>query len=150
MKAKYATIFIDSWSTVLSSFSSKQLMSADINIPNDSAGNRDILVFIRIIGEISGQIYISMDAETAKILASEMLGGMEITEDELVSSAVGEFCNMVMGNACTRISSTQANVDITPPMVVYDQTHLNLMTKPSYCISFQLENLKQIDFSVAV
>jgi CheY-specific phosphatase CheX len=39
--------------------------------------------------------------ETGKTLASEMLGYMEIAEDEIITSAVGELCNLKMGNACS-------------------------------------------------
>jgi chemotaxis protein CheX len=150
MEAKYAAVFIKSWNTVLNSFSSRLLLSADVDYPKDQADHKDIFVFMGLVGEISSQIYISMDTETGKILASEMLGGVEITEDELVTSAVGELCNMVMGNACTSISSAHMNVDITPPTIIHDQIQPDLIVKPSYCISFLHEDLKEIHFNVAV
>jgi CheY-specific phosphatase CheX len=55
-----------------------------------------------------------MDEKIGMELASDMLG-MEITEvDELVVSAVGEICNMIMGNACSSFGSDKL-IDIRRP-----------------------------------
>jgi len=151
METKYSNIFIDSWNNVIESFSSKQIKSADITQPKDGAFNCDIFVYMGIIGDIKGLVYMSMDAETGKVLASEMLGGIEITDvDEMVISAVGEMCNMIMGNACSSISLMNTVVDITPPTVVVGQDMPQLEMKPSYNISFVLEDMDKINFNVAV
>lgn len=65
-------------------------------------------------------------------------------------SAVGELCNMIMGSACSAISSTNKSVDITPPTVISDQQLPQLKMEPSYNIAFLLEDLEVIDFNVAV
>ncbi len=151
METKYSNIFIDAWNTVLESFSTKRIMHADVKPPIENPNNRDIFVLMGIVGDIDGQVYMSMDAETGKILASEMLGGMEVTEvDELVVSAVGEMCNMVMGNACSSISLLNTTVDITPPTVIAGEEVPPLKIKPSYNISLVLEDMEAIDFNVAV
>ncbi|HAQ40702.1 MAG TPA: hypothetical protein DCM73_07635, partial [Clostridiales bacterium] len=80
MENKYADIFINAWHTVLESFSTKQITLAEIHSSKNPVDNRDILVFMGIIGAVSGQVAISMDVNTGKILASEMLGGMEVTD----------------------------------------------------------------------
>jgi len=151
MENKFANIFIDAWNSVIESFSTRQIMCADIKPPKEFPNGRDILVLMGIVGDVSGQVHLSMDAETGIILASEMLGGMEINEvDELVKSAVGEFCNMVMGKACSSISLTNKNVDITPPTVISDNNAPRLELKVSYNITFHLEDMNEIDFDVAV
>lgn len=152
MDTKFLKIFVDAWNTVIESFSSRQIMSVDVRPTKEYAdGNRGISACIGIIGDIDGQITMLMDAETGKALASEMLDGMEIMEvDDMVISAVGELCNMIMGNACSTISLTNKNVDITPPTVVANQMLSQLMIKPAYNITFLLENLSAIDFIVAV
>ena len=152
METVYSKIFITAWNTVIGSFSSRHIISADVSTAKKyPIGNRGIHVIIGIIGDINGQISMSMNAETGKALASEMLGGMEITEvDEMVTSAVGELCNMIMGNACSTISSYETNVDITPPTVVADEIQPLLKIKPIYNITFVIEDLEAIDFIVAV
>ena len=104
-----------------------------------------------IIGDVDGHVYMSMDAETGKILTSEMLGGMEIADvDEMVISAVGEICNMIMGNACTSMSLLNASVDITLPTVLIYQQMPQLTLNYAYNISVVLDDLDAIDFNVAV
>ncbi|AYF41792.1 chemotaxis protein CheX [Ethanoligenens harbinense] len=151
MDTKFAAIFIDAWNTVLESFSTKHIMSANVEPPKENLNSRDIYVLMGIVGDIDGQVFMSMDAETGKILASEMLGGMEVTDvDELVVSAVGEMCNMVMGNACSSISLQNTTVDITPPTVIAGEEIPPLRIQPSYNISLVLEDMEAIDFNVAV
>ena len=151
MEAQFSNYFIDAWYTILESFSSRQIMSADIKPPQEALIDRDILVLMGLIGDINGQICMSMDADTGKSLASEMLGGLEITDvDELVTSAVGEMCNMIMGNVCANISLINTNVDITPPTVLAGQKHPKLTMKPAYDIYFLLEGYEIINFQVTV
>ena len=151
METKYAEIFINAWSTVIESFSSKHIKSADVEAPDENLKRRDVYVLMGMVGDINGQIFMAMDAQTGKALTSEMLGGMEITEvDEVVISAVGELCNMIMGNACSSISDDNAGVNITPPTVIADQNMPQLKVRPLYNISFLLEDLEKIDFHVAV
>ena len=149
MENKYADIFINAWYTVLESFSSKPIMLAEVQPSKTPADNCDILVLMGIIGDVSGQVAMSMNVRTGQALASEMLGGMEVTDqEELVTSAVGEMCNMVMGNACLHISSTDTGVDITPPTIIYNETFPQSSSSPCYNISLYLEDLDEIDFNV--
>lgn len=151
METQYSTIFIEAWNTVLQSFSAKHITKAAVESPQEHMENSDICVSMGIIGDLDGQVYLLMNAETGKVLASEMLGGMEITDvDELVISAVGEMCNMVMGNACSSISLLHANIDITPPTVVAGEILPPPRIKPSYTISLVLEDMNALDFNVAV
>jgi chemotaxis protein CheX len=150
MEHKYADIFIDAWNTVFDSFSSKHIMRASVESPKDMTGH-DISVLIGFVGDVDEQIFMSMDASTGKSIASEMLGGMEIDNvDEVVFSAVGELCNMVMGNACSSISLETANVDITTPIILQDDALSNLRVKPLYNIAFLFDDMDSIDFNVAV
>ena len=150
MEHKYAEIFIDAWNTVFESFSTKHIMRASVESPKDTTGS-DISVTIGLVGDVDGQIYMSMDASTGKSIASEMLGGMEINEvDEVVFSAVGELCNMVMGNACTTISLETANVDITTPVILDEDNLSKFRIKPLYNIAFLFDDMDSIDFNVAV
>ncbi|PWJ49510.1 chemotaxis protein CheX [Faecalicatena contorta] len=151
MENKYADIFINAWYTVLESFSSKPIMLAEVHPSKTPADNQDILVLMGVIGDVNGQVILSMNVKTGQALASEMLGGMEVTDqDELVTSAIGEICNMIMGNACLHIASTDTGVDITPPTIICNQTFPQPPISPSYKISLYLENLDEIDFNVEI
>lgn len=151
MGTNYAETIIAAWNSVMEAISSKQIIGTAIDVAPNYPDSRDICAYIEITGDISGQVSMSMDAETGKTLASEMMGGMEIAEvDELVISAVGELCNMIMGSVCASISPNYQNLDITPPTVVTREEPSRLTRKPSYSIAFLMEDLEAVDFHVAV
>ena len=151
MEPKYAGIFIQAFNTVLASFSSSQIISVDVLAPKNQFTAGDILVTIGIIGDVDGQVYMSMNAKTGQTLASEMLGGMEITQvDEMVTSAVGELCNMIMGNACSSICEGNTQVDITPPVVQVNEKGAPGGPGAAYHISILLRDLGNVDFNVAM
>jgi chemotaxis protein CheX len=151
MDSKYAGIFIEALNTVLESFTSIQVISADIRVPSENHSTDDISVMIGIVGDIHGQVYMTMNAKTGQILASEMLGEIDVTEvDEMVVSAVSELCNMIMGNACSSICADNTMIDITPPIVISDEEITLSKGQIAYNICFILEKLGMIDFNVSV
>ena len=134
-------IFVDSWKTVLSSFSSKKLLTNINELKGDSKLS-EIHVMIKIAGDMDGHVFLSMDAQTGAVIASEMLGGIDINniEEELITSAASELCNMIMGNVCSLVSEDSCNVDITPPAILTPDEVNSLGHKPALCISLVLED----------
>ena len=64
-----------------------------------------------------------------------MMMGMPVEElDEMGRSALGEFSNMVTGNASTLLSNSGVQVDITPPSIIFG--------KDVYFIISSVETLK--------
>lgn len=151
MENQYAGIFLEAFHSVIGSFSSKKIISADIRKFDRQLSVDDISVTIEIIGDVDGQVCMSMDAKTGQVLASEMMGGIELAEvDEIVISAVSELCNMIMGNACSCISEDNTRVDITPP-IVYANRKMPFGDRQSlYNISFLLKDIGNINFDVAM
>jgi chemotaxis protein CheX len=92
-----------------------------------------------------------MDEKTGKLVASAMLGGMEINEiDELVVSAVGELANMVIGNTCQSLSKHDINVDITPPTVVFGEKLQFYNDMQTYNLPAEINNYGIVDINVAI
>lgn len=151
MEQKYALIFINAWNDVLSSFSSKQILMSRVMTSKEQMMPSDISVVMGIVGDLDGQVFLSMDGETGEILASEMLGGMDVGGmDDVVKSAVGELCNMIMGNACLGISENNINVDITPPTVMSYEEAAGIERNPTFVISLTVENLGVVDFDISI
>lgn len=147
----YSGILMKSFNHVMESFSSIKVTNADIQIPMKKGISCDITVHIGLVGDIEADVIMSMNAVTGMALASEMLGGMDLTEiDELVVSAVAEFCNIVMGNACTSFTGQKITVDITPPIVLAGQIEEGSGAEPSYNIEIHLNNLGHIEFGVSL
>lgn len=78
-----------------------------------------ITIIIGITGEMRGQVILSLNEETACLIASQMMMGMPVPElNDMAKSAVSELSNMVLGNAATIFSTKGVTVDITPPNLV--------------------------------
>ncbi|HAN44899.1 MAG TPA: hypothetical protein DCP97_05845 [Ruminococcaceae bacterium] len=149
MNNKYINGFIQAIATVFESFSGRRINCRQVNCISKNNCANDILVMIGLIGDVNGSFYMSMNAEIGQQLASELLGGIEINEvDELVASAVSELCNMIIGNACSAISSDSVHVDITPPTVMLGEQAEYNDENTFYNIPVELEQLGIIDFDL--
>lgn len=151
MNPNYPEIMIQAWTGVLEAVSTKRLLDASVQTEPASPDPRDICALINIVGDLSGQVSMSMDADTGMLLASEMLGGMEISEvDELVVSAVGELCNMMMGSVCSSMSALSHSVDITPPVVLVGEEPAPSAREPLYRIALHMESLEAVYLHLTV
>jgi chemotaxis protein CheX len=101
IKSDYSDIFVEAWKSILVNITGEDIITAEI-CPVAST-DRAICVEMAMVGDISAQIILGMDETTGRTIASSMLGGMEMENmDEIIPSAIGELCNMVMGTACFR------------------------------------------------
>ena len=79
-----------------------------------------LFIMLGITGEITGQVCVVMENDTAKDIASRMMMGMPVAElDAMAKSALSELGNMMMGNAATLLSNNNVLIDITPPTLVF-------------------------------
>ena len=105
-------------------------------------------------GDIKAKILLGMDQTTGRTLATLMLGGIEMDNmDEIIPSAIGELCNMVMGTACSDFSKFNTNVDITPPVLYQieeESSNESEKTDSAYRIDLKLKKDSQIDFNVSI
>lgn len=97
-----------------------------------------LLISIAIHGDFNGRCFLAFNNNSIKIIAGSMIGA-EINEiDDMVESAISEFCNMVMGNAATNYSTINMYVDISSPMAMknsnYISNDINFLGLP-FCLS---------------
>lgn len=77
------------------------------------------LIMLGVTGELKGHVIFEIENNSAKLLASKMMMGYEVTElDDMALSAISELGNMIMGNAATIFSKNEKLIDITPPTAV--------------------------------
>jgi len=111
-----------------------------------------VVIIIGIAGEFKGQVFFSMDEETACNIASSMMMGMEVKSlDEMAKSAIAELGNMIMGNVSTEFYNTGVKIDITPPTVLVGND-MAFSTKgiKTICVPLILENVGKIEVDIAI
>jgi chemotaxis protein CheX len=119
MKAEYINPFIQASQSVINMLSGANVQIGKPYLRVPPYFFDQIVIVIGVVGEIKGQIYFEMTNDTAKSIASAMMGGMPVNElDEISKSAISEMGNMIMGNAGTLFFNNSIEIDITPPTLL--------------------------------
>lgn len=119
MKAEYINTFIEAAQSVMSMVCGVEAKLGKVHLRNSPYAVNQVIIMIGVIGKIKGQVWFELSVETAKNIASVMMGGMPVEEfDEISRSAVSELGNMIMGNTSTLFANQSVNIDITPPSLL--------------------------------
>ncbi len=73
---------------------------------------------IGITGRLAGRVLYDMNESTAMNIAGVMIGETLTEVTPMTRSAIGEFTNIISGNAATILKERGYAVDITPPTVI--------------------------------
>ena len=135
MDIKYINPFIESTLNNLEQMASLQAEKLDVSVVKDPKTNSDISAVIGLSGEITGSAVISFPKAIALSVASAMFME-ELTEfNSDVKDAIGEFANIVVGNARNKLVDSGLNVTISTPTIIVGTNH-------------QISHPKQIPFLV--
>lgn len=80
--------------------------------------SQPISIVVGVSGQISGQVIYGMSQVTAIKIAGAMIGAPCITCSEQAVSAIGEFGNIISGNAMRLLAESGYSCDITPPTII--------------------------------
>lgn len=149
MKADYINSFIEASQLVLKMICSIDAKLGKIYLKNSPFSVNQVIIMIGLVGEIRGQVYLELPVETAKKIASIMMGGIPIAElDEMGKSAVSEMGNMIMGNACTILANKKIQIDITPPSLLTGD-NIEISNKHStIVVPLELQEFGIINFNI--
>lgn len=149
MNEEYIPNYLNAFTSVLQSFTSSE-PKIELVVSRENSSNHGVSVIIGFVGQLKGQINLVMEKDAAMALTSILAGGMEITEiDEMVKSAMGEFGNMVMGNACTNFSKDNISMDITPPSIITGADFQISNLSPTFYHDIMIDGIGKICFDVA-
>ena len=100
-----------------------------------------VLIMLGITGQLEGQVIFEIKEESAKLLASKMMMGYEVTQlDDMSMSAISELGNMIMGNSATVFSTQGTLIDITPPAVARGNIMISRQYAVNLCIPLYKED----------
>lgn len=150
MKVQYLNPFIQAAQLVIKMICGVEAKLGKVYLRNSPFSVNQAVIIIGVIGKIKGQVCFELSLDTAKKIASVMMGGIPVTElDEISKSAVSEMGNMIMGNASTIFANENINIDITPPSLLTGQ-QIEMSNKVStIVIPLELEGLGSIAINVA-
>ena len=122
MDVKYINPFLQSSITIVESVTQMKLTVGKPEKTDFYIHDKSYTIQVGVVGEMKGQVIISMVEPYAKEIASRMMFGMPVEElDDMSCSALNELSNMIMGNTATIFSTLGVLIDITPPLAVHGE-----------------------------
>lgn len=118
MKAEVLNAFLDAAKNALTTEAHANVQRTGLYLdPSDSITD-EYTVYVALVGEVRGLMLIGMAAETARGVASEMIGEPLPELNELGLSALAELGNLVAGGATVGLERLALACDITPPTLM--------------------------------
>lgn len=125
MDVKYINTILETFNVTLEQFGVHNIKRCNIQKKDKMYLNLDLSTIVCFQGVVQGDIALSMPLDTAKRLASIMIG-MSITSiDDMAKSAVGELSSMIAGSSVTKLSSFGLSTKINPPRVILENAEIN-------------------------
>lgn len=123
MDIKYINPFIESVLGNLETLAAIKAEKMEISISKDAKTGLDISAIIGLSGEVMGSAIISLPEKIALKIASAMF--MEELPDlnDDVKDAIGEFANIVIGNARNKLVDAGLGVNISTPTIIVGKGH---------------------------
>lgn len=118
MKVEYLNPFLDAARSVIQELGLGNTTIGRIEIAPNHHGSGGLISMIGITGRLAGRVLYDMNQTTAMNIAGLMMGETISEVSPMARSAIGEFTNMISGNAVTLLKQRGYAVDITPPTVI--------------------------------
>jgi chemotaxis protein CheX len=137
---------------VLESFGIHAARRGELSLESTDRTTDPVTVIIPIVGDLEGAVFYGLTGEAAERLAGTMLGDLKAVRfnDELVESALGEFGNVVTGQAAAQLEAQGLRCNIAPPIVAL-QSRLILSGHPFDRLVVPIETpIGQINIRLAV
>lgn len=151
MKAEHINPFIQASQNVIKSLCNVDIKFGKVSLRQDNHNYNHVMVFINLIGRLRGQVNFEMHTDTAKKIASTMMGGISVEFlDEISKSAISEMGNMIMGNACSIFSNSDIQLDITPPVFFMSENMAITNKESTIVIPMDITSIGTININVCV
>jgi chemotaxis protein CheX len=118
MRMELIQPFIGSLDTVLAEMMKSPATIADLTMEEEGYRKKGLAAVVTFKGQIEGRIVLDMDPEVAVKVASCLAGTDVDTSEAIVSEAVCELANMVIGNAVTQLNDRGFQFKVFPPEVL--------------------------------
>lgn len=128
MEAKYINPFLDAFKKTMEQLGIKVINTDNHRKKDKLYVDLGVSSSVYLKGGIQGNIALSMNRDTAKKVTTTMMMDMNIpANDSIVRSAIGELSSMITGTASTMLSALGLSLQISPPIVIFESSDVNLL-----------------------
>jgi len=151
MNVEYINPFIEASQQVFQMMTGIKPTLGKVHLKNSPYSGDSIAVIVGLTGKIRGQVIISLSVETAKSVASIMMGGMMLVElNDMAKSAISELGNMIMGNTATILFSRGIGIEITPPSLLTGEKITISTGMKTICVPLDLGERKKVEIDISL
>jgi chemotaxis protein CheX len=125
MDVKYINPALETFNVTLEQFGVHNIKRCNIQKKNKMYLNLDLSTIVCFQGAVQGDIALSMPLDTAKSLASVMMGMSINAIDDIAKSAIAEISSIIAGSFATKLSSFGLLTKINPPRVILENAEIN-------------------------
>jgi len=152
MNVEYINPFIEASQQVFQMMTGIKPTLGKVHLKNSPYSGDSIAVIVGLTGKIRGQVIISLSIDTAKSVASIMMGGMMLEElNDMAKSAISELGNMIMGNTATILFSRGIGIEITPPsLLTGEKIIISSSGMKTICVPLDLGENRKVDIDISL
>ncbi len=118
MNVKFLNPFVDAASEVLQKEAKVVFSRGDLGLEKSAYVSDDVTVISALVGMVVGNVFYSMNSQTAISLASRILGESLSNLDNLAQSGIAELSNVITGRASVKLAATGYESTISPPTML--------------------------------
>lgn len=118
MNVKFLNPFVEAAFEVLTMETGSTIKRGDLSLETSLYVTDDVTVIIALVGMIEGNVFYSMDKETAIKLASKLMGEKFTEFNSLAQSGIAEIGNVITGRASVKLSQSGYESTISPPTML--------------------------------
>lgn len=150
MDVKYVNPFIVGLQNIFNMLNMTSIQRTGLAKREKLKTDNEVNIIIGLVGDLKGNVVISLPETTARNIASTMMGGMPVPElDMMPKSALCELTNMVAGSSMSQLEQMGVSVNITPPMLINGKNMITMISQvETLVISFNC-NEGKLEMNIA-
>ncbi len=118
MNVKFLNPFVEAAFEVLKMETGCTITRGDLNLEKSLYITDDVTVIIALVGMVNGTVFYSMSKNTAKKLASKLMGEQFDEFNSLAQSGIAEIGNVITGRASIKLAESGFESTISPPTLI--------------------------------
>jgi chemotaxis protein CheX len=152
MNVEYINPFIEASQQVFQMMTGIKPGLGKVHLKTSPYRGDSIAVIVGLTGKMRGQVIITLSNDTAKFVASTMMGGIPVeVMDEIASSAISELGNMIMGNTATILATKGIGIEITPPSLLSgEKIKISSAGMKTICVPLELGEDKKVHIDISL
>lgn len=138
MRADILNSFLQGAIVTLEAETKSKVLRTGLRIDPAESISDEVTILVSLVGQLRGMVMVGMSTDTARQVASAMIGEQLRELTEMGLSALAELGNLIAGKSMGELESAGLTCDITPPTIMLGQrTRISTLGLPRFVIPLE-------------